>query len=270
MVAEEKELETVCHQLAERVAPLHRLLSPDSFNNMCLFEEAASDCRLGRQPGGRPYSGITTVVDFCAHSHRDTTNMVGGCTAIVTLTKPEIRGSGVPDEEQFHTLPMYVPDLGQAELAEAEASGGLSVLDRFKKKVVLGQKGPSISKRRTPKRKAGPPTPTNMRPSPRKKIAFNDYPFAALLQETQYESQQQFAFSHPEGLGTLGYPSNAPAWFPPPLGCVEIGAAEGDLNGREDEDAGSQETTESCLANIQIYESDCEEAFRYVGVRRKI
>ncbi len=47
-------------------------------------------CRIGTG-NDRPYSGVTTVVDFCAHAHKDKSNMIGGCTAIITLTKPELR-----------------------------------------------------------------------------------------------------------------------------------------------------------------------------------
>lgn len=261
VVPAEEELETICHQLADQVAPLHRLLAPDSFNNMCLFEEAASDCRLGRQPG-RPYSGITTVVDFCAHSHRDTTNMIGGCTAILTLTKPENRQRSEPAEEQFHVLPMYVPDLGRTDLAEAEACGGITVLDRFRKKVVLGQKESPNCKRRTPKRKAG-----ESGPSPRKLA--NVLP-APLRPENQFHyAIQQLAFSNPSGLGVPENNFNplAAAWFLPPGGgpfSDDIGGATSGLpGGQVDEDFGSGEKLESqSLANLEIYESDCQEAFR--------
>ena len=42
--------------------------------NMTLFEEG---CRIGRRATGRPYSSVTTVFDFCAHSHKDDSNMIG-------------------------------------------------------------------------------------------------------------------------------------------------------------------------------------------------
>jgi hypothetical protein len=271
VVREEEELEEVCHQLAEQVAPLHRLLAPDSFNNMTLFEEAAVDCRLGRQPG-RPYSGITTVVDFCAHSHRDTTNMVGGCTAILTLTKPENRNGGTgpsssPEDEQFHTLPMYVPDLGEAELSEAEGADGITILDRFHKKVVLGQTESSCKKRGTPKRKAAAMTAAaESDGSPRKQPALIDYPYAGPQHERQSFASQLFfpgssdGSAFPLAVPLLPPPGSAapPTFFLTPL----VDLQEGDVE--DSAISGIDVKTESPrVTNLQIYESDCQEAFRY-------
>ena len=74
------------------------------FTHFVLFFAAAKgladDCRVGHGEF-RPYSGATVVCDFCAHAHRDVNNMNGGCTAVVTLTKPENRDS-ISNDEQLH------------------------------------------------------------------------------------------------------------------------------------------------------------------------
>jgi len=48
------------------------------------FEDEGSSCRIGHKPG-RPWSGVTAVVDFCTHSHKDTNNMNNGCTTVSQL-----------------------------------------------------------------------------------------------------------------------------------------------------------------------------------------
>ena len=113
----EEHLAALCEELTNTVSPAFKVMAPDSFNNMDLFSEVASDCRVGA-PGNRVFSGVTCVSDFCAHSHKDTNNMIGGATAVVTLLRPEDREVLEPEDQQFHVLPLYVPD-------GARESGGI-------------------------------------------------------------------------------------------------------------------------------------------------
>jgi len=81
---EEETLSQRLSSLGDATSHLLRSLAPDCYNNMALFGKTG--CRIG-ETQEKPYSGVTCVLDFCAHAHKDDNNMVGGCTAIVTLTK---------------------------------------------------------------------------------------------------------------------------------------------------------------------------------------
>ena len=118
------------------MAPVYKQLAPDSFNNMALFENVATDCRIGA-PGNRIFSGITCVCDFCAHAHKDTNNMIGGATAVVTLLRPEDRDNDDNEDQQFHVLPLYVPDCSKDELQRNVDIGGLTILDKFTRTIAV-------------------------------------------------------------------------------------------------------------------------------------
>ncbi len=148
----EAELEDTLQNLATDLAPLYRRMAPVSYGNQVAFESVASDCRIGHpvQGGGRPFSAVTGVVDFCAHAHRDTHNMNAGCTVVLTLTKPENRPFSTtvaPDDEQLHVLPHYIPEIDQADpeinneaYSRKHIEGSVKFLEKFHRTMVIRSK----------------------------------------------------------------------------------------------------------------------------------
>ena len=77
--------------LADDLSVLLEKLTPVAFKNLTAFSAKASKCRIGKRPDLlRPFSGVTGVLDFSAHSHRDRNDLLGGCTMVCSLNSVTI------------------------------------------------------------------------------------------------------------------------------------------------------------------------------------
>ncbi|KAJ3610648.1 hypothetical protein NHX12_022740 [Muraenolepis orangiensis] len=134
---QEEELEYNLQNLATDLAPVYQRLAPEAFQNQVDQEHEGSDCRLGLREG-RPFSGVTACVDFCAHAHKDIHNMNNGSTV----------------DEQLHVLPLYKvserDEFGRMEGQWAKVqTGALQVLSAFPREVrLLAEPVKSARKRR--------------------------------------------------------------------------------------------------------------------------
>ncbi|XP_040588510.1 methylcytosine dioxygenase TET1 isoform X2 [Mesocricetus auratus] len=152
--AQEKRIELTLNKMADMLAPIYKQMAPTAYQNQVKYEDVAGDCRLGTKKG-RPFSGVTCCMDFCAHSHKDIHNMINGSTVVCTLLREDARDRKNPQDEQFHVLPLHrladTDEFGSREGMEAKIrSGAIEIIKPSMRKLLhFNEPIPRCGKRRT-------------------------------------------------------------------------------------------------------------------------
>lgn len=71
-------------KFADEAARGLKLYAPVAFSNLIQGSQTGAECRLGTEMDitERPFTGLTCVLDYAAHFHKDTNNVPHGATCV--------------------------------------------------------------------------------------------------------------------------------------------------------------------------------------------